>query len=163
MELLGDDPWRERRELALEVYYGNIIRLDAAVQYDDGNSVQVPLMIAITLIEVALPHTNSPRESIPFLLKRLDCEGRTGKMGSCFDTGLAYSLFEFTNGSAAHLLGPGLALPVGDSKAESWAESMLPRIEISEEEILATADLPPLQNETMGLLQEVLERLSKLL
>lgn len=39
MELLGDNPWRERRELALEVYYGNIIRLDAAVQYDEGNSV----------------------------------------------------------------------------------------------------------------------------
>ena len=66
-----------------------------------------------------------------------------------------------TNLSAAHLLGPGLALPHTDSKAESFAESMSSRIYLSEEEILAVADMPPLTNETLSLLQEILCKLGK--
>jgi len=66
----------------------------------------------------------------------------------------------FPNFRAAHLLGPGLALPLEDANAEKFAESMYHRIELSEKDILAVADLPPLENATLSLLQEVLCKLS---
>jgi hypothetical protein len=61
--------------------------------------------------------------------------------------------------SAAHLLGPGLALPTGDEKAEIFADSMYSRIRLSEKEILAVADMPPIENKTLSLLLEVLCKL----
>jgi hypothetical protein len=64
-----------------------------------------------------------------------------------------------SNVSAAHLLGPGLALPIGDEKAEGFADSMYSRIRLSEKEILAVADMPPIENETLSLLLEVLCKL----
>jgi osomolarity two-component system sensor histidine kinase CHK1 len=54
-----------------------------------------------------------------------------------------------------------LALPDVDSKAERFAESMYPRICLSEDEILAIADLPPLENETVALLQKILCKMVK--
>lgn len=65
------------------------------------------------------------------------------------------------NLSAAHLLGPGLALPHTDSNAENFAESMSSRVHLSEKEILAVADMPPLTNETLSLLQEILCKLGE--
>jgi hypothetical protein len=62
--------------------------------------------------------------------------------------------------SAAHLLGPGMVLPLGDAKAESFADSMYPRVQLSEQEILAVADLPTLENQTVSFLQEILCKLS---
>jgi hypothetical protein len=66
-----------------------------------------------------------------------------------------------SNVSAAHLLGPGLALPTGDEKAEKFADSMYSRIRLSEKEILAVADMPPIENESLSLLLEVLCKLGK--
>jgi hypothetical protein len=55
-----------------------------------------------------------------------------------------------------------MALPSTDAKAESWAEeSMIKHIQLSEDEILAKADLPPLENDNLALLQEILSKLSK--
>ena len=65
-----------------------------------------------------------------------------------------------SNVSAAQMLGPGLALPLGDAKAEKFAESMYHRIQLTEKEILAVADLLPLKNSTLSSLQEVLCKLS---
>jgi hypothetical protein len=73
-----------------------------------------------------------------------------GNPGGAFETGLA----------AAHLLGPGLALPVGDDKAESFADSIASRVQLSDQEIMAVADLPPLTNDTLSLLQQVLSKLA---
>jgi hypothetical protein len=57
------------------------------------------------------------------------------------------------------LLGPEFDLPVGDSKAELFADTLASKIELSETEILAIANLPPLTNE-LDLLQQVLCKLS---
>ena len=55
-----------------------------------------------------------------------------------------------------------MALPIGDAKAERFAEeSMICHIQLSQEEILATADLPSIENDTMALLQQILSKLSK--
>jgi hypothetical protein len=62
--------------------------------------------------------------------------------------------------SAAHLLGPGLALPLAVARAEKFAESMRTRVELSEKDILAVAELPTLENPTLSLLQEILCKLS---
>jgi hypothetical protein len=118
-------------------------------------------MIAIGLVEEAVRHTQSPAESIPFLLRKVDCEMSMGNPGAAFNTGIrfvseSYS-FDF---SAAHLLGPGLALPIGDAKAERFAESMHSRVMLSEEEILAVATLPPIEDATISFLQEILSKLS---
>ena len=64
-----------------------------------------------------------------------------------------------SNCSAAHLLGPGLALPIGDAKAERFAESMHSRVLLGEEEILALANLSALENVTISFLQEILSKL----
>lgn len=64
------------------------------------------------------------------------------------------------NCSAAHLLPPGLALPLGDAKAESFAESMYSYVLLGEKDILAVADLAPLENATVSFLQEILCKLS---
>jgi hypothetical protein len=45
-------------------------------------------MLAIRLVEEAVRHTRSPEESIPFLLKRIDCEMSLGDPGAAFNTGL---------------------------------------------------------------------------
>jgi hypothetical protein len=103
----------------------------------------------MTRIAEALQHTESPHESIPFFLKKMDCEMLTTALPNAFTTGLA----------AAHLLGPGLALPDTNSKAERFAEAMYPRILLTPEEILALADLQPLENKTIALLQEILSKL----
>jgi hypothetical protein len=63
------------------------------------------------------------------------------------------------DGSAAHLLGPGLALPIGDAKAERFADSMHSRVVLSEEDILALANLPAMENSTISFLQEILSKL----
>jgi len=73
-----------------------------------------------------------------------------GNPAGAFETGLG----------AAHLLGPGLALPIGDSKAEQFADSLAPRVDLTEKQILAVANLPPLANETLVLLQQVLCKLA---
>ena len=67
------------------------------------------------------------------------------------------------DGSTAHLLGPGLALPTGDAKAEGFAESMYTRLQMSEDDILTIADLPPLDNPTITFLQEILCKMSTVL
>jgi hypothetical protein len=67
-----------------------------------------------------------------------------------------------TDSSAAHLLGPGLALPTGDSKAESFAESMYAQLQMSEQDILAIANLPSLDSSTIAFLQEILCKMSTL-
>ena len=67
------------------------------------------------------------------------------------------------DGSAAHLLAPGLALPTGDANAESFAESMYARLKMSEDDILAIADLPQLDNPTITFLQEILCKMSTFL
>lgn len=46
--------------------------------------------VAIQLIEEAVQHTESPSESIPFLLRRMDCEMNSGNAGASFMTGLGY-------------------------------------------------------------------------
>jgi hypothetical protein len=61
------------------------------------------------------------------------------------------------------LLGPGLALPLGDAKAESFADSMYPRVDLSTEAVLAIADMPCLDDVTISFLQEILCKLSMLL
>jgi hypothetical protein len=65
-----------------------------------------------------------------------------------------------SNHSAAHLLRPGLALPSGDAEAESFAESMYPRVLLNESDILGMAGLPTIENDTVSLLQEILCKLS---
>lgn len=71
--------------------------------------------------------------------------------------GLVYRTL--TDTSAAHLLGPGLALPTGDAKAERFADSIHSRVMLNEEEILAFANLPALENATISFLQEILSKL----
>jgi hypothetical protein len=58
------------------------------------------------------------------------------------------------------LLGPGLALPLGDAKAESFADSMYRRVLLKESDILAVAEKPTIENGTVSLLQEILCKLS---
>ena len=148
--LLGDNPWGKQRLLALDVYLANVERLFAAARFEE----------AIILVEEAVRHTHSPTESIPFLLRKLDCEMSMGNPGSAFSTGIRFGLLHcVTNDSAAHLLGPGLALPIGDGKAERFADSMHSRVLLSEEEIFALANLPPLENVTISFLQEILSKL----
>ena len=105
---------------------------------------------AIALIEEAVQHTQSPFESIPFLLKKMDCLMGIGNPASAFETGLA----------AAHLLEPGQVLPKTDAKAETFADSMVSHVQLNEQEILAVADLPALTDETLILLQQVLCKLA---
>lgn len=92
-ELLGDNPWKMRRPLALDVYLANVERLYAATQFEEGNTInELVLMIAIRLIEEAMRHTQSPAESIPFLLRKMDCEISMGNPGGAFNTGLRLRL-----------------------------------------------------------------------
>jgi hypothetical protein len=53
-------------------------------------SYEMVLQIGIELVEEALKHTLSPVESIPFLLRKLDCEMSMGNPGRAFETGLRY-------------------------------------------------------------------------
>ena len=55
-------------------------------------SAKAELMAAIVLVEEAVRHTKSPAESIPFLLRKLDCEMNMGNPGTAFDTGLRLDL-----------------------------------------------------------------------
>ena len=48
------------------------------------------LTIAIRLSEEAVLHTQLASESIPFLLRRMDCEMSLGNPGAAFNTGLRY-------------------------------------------------------------------------
>lgn len=125
-----------------------------------NSSRKLLLTIAIRLIEEAVRHTNSPDESIPFLLRRMDCEMSLENPGGAFNTGLRQYILFRSDSSAAHSLGSGFDLPLGDANAESFADSLYPHIKAREEDILAIADLPPLENKTILFLQEILCKLS---
>jgi predicted ATPase len=91
--LLGEDSWQRRRQVTLDVYLANVERLFAATEYADGIiTLQKALTVAIALVEEVLKHTLLPAESIPFLLKRLDCEMSMGNPGRAFVTGLRFDL-----------------------------------------------------------------------
>ena len=51
------------------------------------------IYLAIELIEETVRHTDHARESIPFLLKKMDCEMNLGKPSEAFNTGFAYLQF----------------------------------------------------------------------
>jgi hypothetical protein len=68
-----------------------------------------------------------------------------------------------SDGSAARSLGSSLDLPLGDANAESFADSLYPHVKAREEDILAIADLPPLEDKTILFLQEILCKLSTFL
>ena len=101
-ELLGDDYWGKRRLLALDVYLANVEKFYANTQFEEcSHPIRCQfeslfyifrwgrlLIVAIRLIEQAVRHTESPTESIPFLLRRMDCEMNAGNPGASFMTGL---------------------------------------------------------------------------
>jgi len=102
-ELLGEDAWEKRRLLALDVYLASVEKCYANTRFEECThpirylfeslflALSVGgwlLMVAIRLIEEAVRHTESPTESIPFLLRRMDCEMNAGNPGASFMTGL---------------------------------------------------------------------------
>ena len=56
-----------------------------------------------------------------------------------------------------------MALPLGDAKAESFADSMYPRVDLSTEAVLAVADMQSLDDVAISFLQEILCKMSMLL
>jgi hypothetical protein len=49
-------------------------------------------MAAIGVIDEAVQHTQSCSESIPFLLRKVDCEMSMGNPENAFETGLRFDL-----------------------------------------------------------------------
>ena len=51
-------------------------------------------------------------------------------------------------------------MPSGDAKAEKFADMLYARVHLKENDILAVADLPPIENTAIAVLQEILCKLS---
>jgi predicted ATPase len=95
-DMLGEDPWKTRRILALDVYLANVERLFAATQFEEGKSdLKQMFIIAIGLAEEAIQHTTSAAESIPFLLRKMDCQMSMGNPAGAFSTGMRYHCTRF--------------------------------------------------------------------
>jgi hypothetical protein len=62
--------------------------------------------------------------------------------------------------SAVHLLRPEFDLPAGDSKAEALADLLASKVELNDLHILDIANLAPLEDKKIDLLQQVLCKLS---
>jgi predicted ATPase len=78
--LLGENSWHHRRRLTLDVVLANNEALIAAKDNDE----------AIGALEEALKHTESPQESIAFLLQKLECMEEVGQWVAAFEAGLSY-------------------------------------------------------------------------
>jgi predicted ATPase len=79
-DLLGENPWHHRRRLTLDVVLANNEALMAAKDIDE----------AIDAIDEALKYTQSPQESISFLLQKVDCKDEVGQWIAAFNAGLTY-------------------------------------------------------------------------
>jgi len=92
--LLGPDSWERQRRLRLDVFLANVERLYASADYAEGKLLsRNGLMVGVALADEALKHTVSPPESIPFMLRKLDCQMSMGNPGRAFETGLSYDLY----------------------------------------------------------------------